>query len=344
MTEEREASLSAVEETRRVHSVAVGASAGGIEALRQLVSALPRDYPASVLIVLHVAPIAHSVLPQILARAGDLPATHAIDGESLEGGHIYVAPPDCHLLVSDGRLVLDHGPRVNGHRPAIDPLFRTAAESWREATVGVVLSGVLDDGTAGLMAVKRAGGITFVQDPDEALYPMMPRNAIEFVDPDRIAGARDLGLALAQMAASPPPKGPVKEAPTTPEEALIEVDRGASDHPQPGDATGLTCPHCHGGIWETIENGISRYQCRVGHEFTVESFAAEQAARVEAALWTALQALEERAALHRRIAARQRDRGNSRSARRFEHRADLSVENAVALRQLLRHFVEAEVA
>jgi two-component system chemotaxis response regulator CheB len=327
-----------------VHTVVVGASAGGVEALRQLVGALPADYPAAVLVVLHVAPVATSVLPQILARAGELPARHASDGEAMEGGNIYVAPPDSHLVVSDGTLALDHGPRVNGHRPAIDPLFRSAAETWGSGAAGVILSGVLDDGTAGLMAIKRAGGLTFAQDPEEALYEMMPRSAIEFVRPDRVATARDLGLALAQLAASPPPEPGQRQPDTTDEETIIEVDRGSSDHAQAGQPIGLSCPDCNGGIWESIENGVAHYRCRVGHEFTTETFAIQQSERVETALWTALRALEERGALHRRIASRQRERGNTKTAARFERRADHSVDNAVVLRQLLRRFVADEGA
>jgi len=335
--------LSAVEEGRRVHTVVVGASAGGVEALRQLVSALPRDYPAAVLVVLHVAPIATSVLPQILQRAGELPAKHARDGERMEGGHIYVAPPDCHLIVSDGTLTLDHGPRINGHRPAIDPLFRSAAEAWGEEAAGVVLSGVLDDGTAGLMAIKKAGGVTLAQDPEEALYAMMPRNAIDFVHPDRIAGAHDLGLVLAQLASSPPPNGHARPRQTD-EESVIEVDRGSSDAPQPGESTGLSCPECNGGMWEVVRDDVTSYRCRVGHEFSSEAFANGQGERVEAAMWTALRALEERAALHRRIATRQRKQGNVRSAERYERRADQSVEHAVVLRRMLQRFVAGEGA
>jgi two-component system, chemotaxis family, protein-glutamate methylesterase/glutaminase len=322
-----------------VHTVAVGASAGGVEALRQLVGALPADYPAAVLVVLHVAPVATSVLPQILQRAGELPAKHAVDGEAVEGGRIYVAPPDLHLVVADGMLSLDHGPRVNGHRPAIDPLFRSVAREWGAGAAGVILSGVLDDGTAGLMAIKRAGGLTFAQDPEEALYAMMPRHAIEFVRPDCVGTARDLGLSLARLAVSPPPKGAHEQPARTHEETFIEVDRGSSDHAQGGDPTGLSCPDCHGGIWESVENGVAHYRCRVGHEYTTETFAIQQSERVENALWTALRTLEERGALNRRIASRQRGRGNMNTAERFERRADRSVENAVMLRQLLRRFV-----
>lgn len=192
------------------------------------------------LVVLHVAPVSTSVLPKILARAGALEAKHAEDGAEPRGGCIYVAPPDRHLLVTDGRLRLDVGPRVNGHRPAIDPLFRSAADAYGAGAAGVVLSGVLDDGTAGLMAIKRAGGMTFVQDPTEARYQAMPQNAIDLVQPDRIATAHELGLAIAAAVREPPPDGRGATAPPAPpvQARLVEVDRGDSDSPQPGDACG----------------------------------------------------------------------------------------------------------
>jgi two-component system chemotaxis response regulator CheB len=304
--------------------------------LRELVAQLPRDYKGAILVVLHVAPMGTSVLPQILSRAGELTATHAEDGEEIRGGHIYVAPPDKHLLVSDGRLTLDRGPRINGYRPAVDSLFRTAADVWGRHAVGVVLSGVLDDGTAGLLAIKRRGGKAFVQDPEEALYEGMPKSAIEFVTPDLIGTASAIGRAIAELGSQEP--DPPEGVLYVPEDAFVEVDRGASDDPQPGQPTGLTCPECNGGIWEEVLEGLPRYRCRVGHEFGPEAFDSEQAQRVESALWTALRALEERGALHRRIAARQHASGNLRAAEKYNERADQSVETAVILRELIQRF------
>src|SRR4051794_36847658 len=183
--------------------VVVGASAGGVEALRAVASRLPADLPASLFVVLHVAPVATSVLPKILANAGPLRAVHAEDGEPIERGKVYVAPPDRHLLLEPDRIRVTHGPRENGHRPAIDPLFRTAAASFGARVTGVVLSGVLDDGTAGLGAIKQRGGATLVQHPEDALYPMMPTSAIEGVRPDRVLTAADLAGAIAELATTP---------------------------------------------------------------------------------------------------------------------------------------------
>jgi two-component system, chemotaxis family, protein-glutamate methylesterase/glutaminase len=316
------------------HLVVVGASAGGVEALTQLVAGLPADFPAALLVVLHLPPTGTSLLPDILSRTGSLPAKHAENGEPIVGGRIYVAPPGCHLTVHDNCVYLDGGPAVNGHRPAIDPLFESAAHAHGAHVAGVVLSGVLDDGTLGLGAIKRHGGLTIVQDPDDALYRTMPETALEHVQPDLVLPAATIGATLAQSATLPTPDA-VRDNPGVRVETLIQVDRGASDDPQPGRASGLTCPACDGGIWEEEVNGRPVYRCRVGHSFSVDSFLTAQDGRVETALWTALQALEERIALMRRLAERLRRRGGVRAPARLEHRANETLEQAVVLRELL---------
>jgi len=179
--------------------VVVGASAGGVEALKQLVCGLPAGYGAAVLIVLHVPPAGTSVLPQILERAGRLPAAHGRDGEPLERGRIYVAPPDLHLTVEADAIRVVDGPKENGVRPAIDPLFRTAARAYGERVAGVILSGSLADGTAGLAAVKEAGGLTVVQDPSEASYAAMPSSAIDLVGPEHVLPVAAIASLLAGL-------------------------------------------------------------------------------------------------------------------------------------------------
>jgi two-component system chemotaxis response regulator CheB len=266
-----------------------------------------------------------------------LPAVSAEDGAPVNGGCVYVAPPDCHLLVEDGHLRLDHGARTNGHRPAIDPLFRAVAAAYGPAGAGVVLSGVLDDGTAGLMAIKQAGGVTLAQDPAEALYDMMPRTAIEVVSPDHIGTAEQLGKLLADIAADVPPDPPARLHALS-EEHLVEVDRGSSDDPQPGQVTGLTCPECNGAIWLDESGPVPRFACRTGHDFSPQSFDAAQTERVEAALWTALRTLEERAALYRRMAGRHRESGNTRTSERFAIRAESAVQHAFVLREVIERF------
>jgi two-component system chemotaxis response regulator CheB len=306
--------------------------------LRDLIRVLPADVPAALLVVLHLAPTATSALPQILGRAGRLEAKHAEHGEPIQAGHIYIAPPDAHLVLRDGHAVLDRGPKVNGHRPAIDALFRSAAEAYGAGGAGVVLSGVLDDGTVGLLAIKEAGGTTFVQDPGEALYPGMPVSAIEYVEPDYVAPAAELGRLLASFAQTSPPDPPSEKG-TMRETHLEEVSRGTTEDPQPGESSGLTCPECQGAIWLTTIGGAASFRCRVGHEYTEESFAAADAARVETALWTSLRALEERADLHRRMSDRATQRGQRVRADTYARSATSALEDALVLRELLASFV-----
>jgi len=318
--------------------VVVGASAGGVEALRTLVSDLPADLPAAVFVVLHVPAIATSVLPAILERAGDLPAAHAEDGAEIEPGHVYIAPPDHHLLIQPGFMRVNRGPKENGYRPAIDPTFRTAAATYGSRVIGVVLSGVLDDGSAGLAAVKSHGGRAFVQDPADALYPMMPESAIQAAEPDLVLPPKELAAAIVSSVREAAPKTLVLTGDALlDEERFIEIDRAASDRPQSGSPSGFVCPDCGGALWESEEeSGLLNFRCRTGHGYSVETLAAAQTEVVESALWGTLRALEERAAMARRMAARFRDRGSKTSASRFERQADAAVHQAVTIRDALQ--------
>ena len=319
--------------------VVVGASAGGVEALRTLVSRLPQDLPAAVFVVLHVPAIATSVLPSILERAGDLPAAHAQDGAEIERGRIYIAPPDHHLMIQPGFMRVRRGPKENGYRPAIDPMFRTAAATYGSRVVGVILSGVLDDGTAGLATVKTHGGRALVQDPESALYPMMPQSALQAAEPDLVAPPEELAEVIVALAheAVPATMAPTDD-PLLNEEEYIEIDRAASDQPQAGSPSGFVCPDCGGALWESEEDsGLLRFRCRTGHGYSIETLAAEQTETVESALWAALRALEERAAMARRMAGRMRGRGSKTSAARFEAQADSAVQQGVVIREALAH-------
>jgi two-component system, chemotaxis family, protein-glutamate methylesterase/glutaminase len=186
--------------------VVVGASAGGVEALRTLVAGLPPDVDAAVLVVLHVPRGAGSALPAILTRSGSLPASHARHGEPLSRGRVLVAPADHHLLVVDGRVWLSHGPREKGHRPAVDPLFRSAARAWGSRTLGIVLSGSRDDGSTGAAAIAARGGMVVVQDPEEALHGSMPRATAEHVPSALALPAASIGTAVAEWVGSIPPE------------------------------------------------------------------------------------------------------------------------------------------
>lgn len=319
--------------------VVVGASAGGVEALAELFSRLPADVPASFFVVLHVPERGISVLPDILGRRGPLRAVHPADGAVIEPGRVYVAPPGHHLLVKRGRVRLVRGPRENGARPAVDPLFRTAAAAYGPRVVGVVLSGTLDDGTAGLLAVKARGGIAVVQDPEEAMYAGMPRSAVENVAVDHVMPLAAIAPLLVRLANTP--AGDEKGGGEVPEEMREEIDAVEMDPHQlhgddrPGTPSGYTCPECHGSLWEIQEGELVRYRCRVGHAYSVETLLSEQGTAMEAALWTALQALEERASLSRGMAERMERRGHPRLAERYRAEEAETRERAELVRRVL---------
>jgi two-component system chemotaxis response regulator CheB len=316
--------------------VVVGASAGGVEALVELAASLPGDLSAAVFVVLHLPATGTSALPEILRRHGPLPAAHVRDSEPIQPGRIYVAPPDHHVLVRTGHVHLSRGPRENGHRPAIDPLFRSAAREYAARVIGVVLSGALDDGTAGLLAIKSRGGIAVVQNPEDALYPGMPGNALEHAQVDHVLAAASMGKLLTRLLANlaEPPADP---APTG---MRVEVEMEgfsmeAFEGHHPGRPSGFSCPDCHGVLWQIKDGGLERYRCRVGHAWSPESLLTQQSEALEAALWVALRSLEERAALARRLAEPARRRGHSITATRFEEQADETQHAARLVRDLL---------
>jgi two-component system chemotaxis response regulator CheB len=316
--------------------VVIGASAGGVETLRALVAELPGRLRAAIFVVLHLSR-GRSVLPEILTRAGRVPAQHPADGDPIEYGHIYVARPDHHLTVETGVIRVVHGPTENGYRPAVDPLFRSAARAYGPRVIGIILTGALDDGTAGLAAVKEAGGIAVVQDPDEAFASSMPRSARAFVQVDHVLPVREIGVLIAALTneqASDPPDGP------GPHVRAMEPDLGppsialdATD--RPGKVSVFTCPECHGTLWEADERGIVRFRCRVGHVYSPESMLAAQTDSVDRALWIALRSLEERAALTHRLSDRARRRNHTWVSKAFEERAKAADEHAAVVRDLL---------
>lgn len=263
--------------------IVIGASAGGIDALRKLLSDLPANLNAGILLVVHIGQSV-SVLPQILTRAGVLPAIHPEDGQSIENGVIYVAPPDYHLLVEAGHIHLSHGPKENLTRPAINPLFRSAALAYGPRVAGVILSGLLDDGISGLWEIKRRGGVTIVQDPDEALYPSMPCNAIQHVSVDYISTVAKMPALFANLNLANR---------TMPDMENNVVSRTLSD---------ITCPECRGTLWEEHRGTVVDYTCRIGHSFSNLGMASHHKDAEEKALWAAAVALEEGAAIDERLA------------------------------------------
>jgi two-component system, chemotaxis family, protein-glutamate methylesterase/glutaminase len=299
--------------------IVIGASAGGVEALITLVGALPADLPAAIFLVLHIPAQSPSLMPDILNRAGRLHAIHPHDSQLIEYGHIYVAPPDNHLLLEEGIVRIVRGPKENRHRPAIDPLFRSAARTYGTRVVGVILTGSMDDGTAGMLAIKRRGGKAIVQDPKDALFSSMPQSVIAHVEVDHVVPLSEIGPLLVQLAheeAAEQGKYPISQ------DMEMEAKLAAMDmrEEQNGEHVGTpsvySCPECGGVLWEVHDGNLLRLRCRVGHAFSVDSVLAGQTEVVEEALWTALKALEENASLSRRMEhdARDREKTGLRSA------------------------------
>jgi two-component system chemotaxis response regulator CheB len=328
--------------------VVIGTSAGGVDALLNIVRQLPPDFPAPICIVLHIPADSPSLLAQILSRAGPLPAKEAEDGELYRGGTIYVAPPDKHLLVArNGTLRTVRGPRENRHRPAIDPLFRSAAAALGPNVIGVILTGALDDGTAGLVAVKKRGGTAIVQDPRDALYPAMPASAMEHVRADFILPLSDIARQLTltvHEAVSVHNPGPTRDDDMLLEVRMAELEPQAlQEDDRPGDPSPYSCPDCGGVLWEIEDGNLVRYRCRVGHAFSPETMLSAQADVLEEALWSAVKTLEESARLSRRLARAERLRGHDWLAQRFEEKESEARARVEVLRRFLLKNDTAEV-
>jgi two-component system chemotaxis response regulator CheB len=325
--------------------IVIGASAGGVGALMRLVAGWSEPLPVPTLIVLHVG--AHpSRLPNLLAHRCSLDVAHAEHGEVLKAGTIRVAPPDHHLMIADHTLVLSSGPKENFARPAIDPLFRSAALSYGPGAIGVVLTGLLDDGTAGLQAIKARGGIAVVQDPRDAAEPSMPASALRHGDIDHCLALQDLPALLASLASSAaePRKEPDMTSPDwlEHEQALSEGTGDFMAHLAAiSTPSGLTCPECHGGLWSVNGAQPRRFRCHTGHAFTERTLGHALTIGSDAALWNALRALHERQVLARQLIA-----GLSRSVDvsgvpaemgQLREAADRLERQIAALRRLIEH-------
>jgi two-component system chemotaxis response regulator CheB len=320
--------------------VVIGASAGGVEALTALVAGLPEGFPAAVFVVLHVPPDAPSVLPRILSRAGVLPAAHAIDGEPIRRGRIYVAPPDMHILLKWGAVAVVNGPRENRHRPAIDPLFRSAARVYGSRAVGVLLSGSGDDGVSGLRAIKERGGVAVVQDPLDAQHGEMPRAALEFAPVDHQVAADEMAALLDRLVREPAASPVARVAVQLEKEALTdEVDlKTIEDEDKVGSSSAYSCPDCGGVLWELDQDDFLRFRCRVGHTYSAHALGDEQHEVLEKGLWAAFRALEENAAFARRLSLRARHAGHTGVAERFMARAEEASANAQSIREMILRF------
>ena len=301
--------------------IVIGASAGGVEALMELAPRLPADLPAALFVAIHLAAGYGSQMPELLTGRGPLRASHPVDGEQPSQGRIYVAPPDNHLMLRDSLISVARGPKENGHRPSVDALFRSASIAYGPRVIGVVLTGHLDCGTAGLLSIKARGGLAIVQDPREAKAPSMPGNALAKVAIDHVTRLQELPELLSQLTRTPVTsqrKGIASE--------VLELEGERLGAPAP-----LVCPTCQGVLTETQIGGFQSFRCHVGHAFSLGAVVSAQAESLERALWSAVRALEESAALSERLATT--SRGDLR--RRFVEREQEQRSQAEVIKQLL---------
>lgn len=318
--------------------VVIGTSAGGVHALNQLIEHLPKYIDVSFFVVLHLAPFAHSSLPDILNRHSHYKALHPRDGEKIKPKHIYIAPPDYHLLIEDGHVMVKKGPKENRFRPSIDALFRSAAYSCGNRVIGIVLTGMLNDGTSGMWAIKRLGGVTIVQDPEEALYPSMPQNVLEEVEVDHIVSLDKIGDLLSQLTAAPlhdQPQISSAEIKRMESEVNIAAQKNSFDMNiiETGTPSPLTCPECNGALTEIKENGIRRYRCHTGHAFTSSTLLEGVTTCIEEDLWRVIRGMEEAIMILEATAKNYTDTGKPDNAKTFLQEAESIRKRAKVIRE-----------
>jgi two-component system chemotaxis response regulator CheB len=317
--------------------IVVGTSAGGVEALQTLVAGLPSDLAAAVLVVMHLPAHTQSRLDEILARAGPLPARFAEDGERIGLGCVYLASPGRHLMLDGDTLRLTCGPKENRSRPAIDVLFRSAAYSYGSRVIGTVLTGMLDDGTAGLWAIKQRGGIAIVQSPSDAAHPAMPQSAITHVDVDHVVSLAELSACLTHLVANTAGAAASAPRPSSMDvETRIALDGNALQRGvmELGTTSPNTCPSCHGVLVRLTEGSIIRFRCHTGHAYSLQSLLVDVEQEIEDKLWSAMRAIEERALLLEQMASIARECGDADGAHAYDERARRSAERGQAMREL----------
>ena len=317
--------------------IAIGTSAGGVEALLQIARDLPAQIPAAIIVTIHMSPHFRSELDLLLSRVGPLPASFPKDGEPYRKGHIYIAPPDRHLLVVGERLRLGHGARENNTRPSIDPMLRSAAVCCGARAIGVVLTGTLGDGASGLWALDQCGGISVVQDPKDAAFADMPLNALNRLNPDHVAPLAQIPALLNSLA-----REPAGEPGMAPPGLAFEVDVASGGRAQMQDMdhlgrrSALTCPDCNGVMWEIDEGELVRFRCHVGHAYTAELMSLALDENLRRALASALRALEERVTLARKLQKQAETERHGLLASNWREKADEFQQNLDIIHRAIR--------
>lgn len=318
----------------------IGASAGGVETLLLLVKTLPSDFPGSIFIVQHLAPYYSSQLAFILNNATSLKVVFAKDQEPVQKGRVYIAPPDHHLLLEKEHVVVAKGPKENRFRPSIDALFRSAAYTYCERVIGIVLTGALDDGTSGLWSVKRLGGITVVQDPADSLCDSMPTSVLSQVEVDHVVPVGEMGALLQRLV-----KEPVQTAAAPADSELARMQREVNIAAQKnafetgimdqGEYSPFTCPECHGALVTLQEGSIKRFRCHTGHAFSSTALLKEVTRKVEDDLWNVVRGLEETVMLLEQSGRQHEEQGHSVEAERFYEKALEVRERSTRIRELI---------
>jgi two-component system, chemotaxis family, protein-glutamate methylesterase/glutaminase len=318
--------------------IVIGASAGGLEALKTLIANLPPTFPAAMFVVVHVSAESPGLLPTILAHVGPLPVVQAEDQASIRAGHIYVAPPDHHLLLEPGWMRLTRGPKENRFRPAIDPLFRSAAYAFGPQVTGIVLSGMLDDGTAGLWAIKDRGGVAIVQEPSDAAYSSMPLNALHYVTIDYRLPIHEMAAVLERLVHEPLAEEgecPMSEALSIETKIALEDNALQSGVLRLGKPSLYTCPDCHGVLIQIEEGNIIRFRCHTGHAYSQETLLAEVNASIELGLWNAVRTMDEKVLLLRHMAQQLGSLQDDGLAQRLATKADEVEQRSQVVRQVV---------
>ncbi|RYF77290.1 MAG: chemotaxis protein CheB [Cytophagaceae bacterium] len=348
--------------------VVIGSSAGGVYALQELIRGLPADFSGSIFIVQHVSPFAPSMLPEILTRCGMLEACHPHDGELIRPGRIYIAPPDHHLLVERdnaewpdsenkeeatiGRILVRKGPKENRFRPSIDALFRSAAYSYGARVIGVVLTGLLNDGTSGMWTIKRLGGMGIVQQPDDALYSSMPESVLEYVEVDHVLPLADIALLLNQLTQETVVESGLQRPHNVPDLTAVnnelnriktEVDVAAATPVPPfdqgilsmGKLTPITCPECSGVLVSFQEGHLIRYRCHTGHSYTASTLLADVTKSIEDTMWQSVRGLEESVMLLNQAGDQLAEAGMDEAAEKYRTRSGEALQRAHSIRELI---------
>ena len=322
--------------------IVVGASAGGVPALITLMKNMPADFDGSMFIVLHIPPNSPSSLPLILSSAGTLKAIHPKDGEKIQNGKVYVAPPDHHMLLEGKTVLIKKGPKENRFRPSIDALFRSAAYVYGPRVIGIVLSGVLNDGTSGLWSIKRLGGTTIIQDPEDAQHPEMPLNALEYVDADYLLPVKDIPDMLIsnfRKKAAKKPVIPKKQLKLLEMELMIAIRDNAFEMGimNMGELTPFTCPECNGVLIQLVEGKLIRFRCHTGHAYTASALLGDLSESIEHTLWKCMRGLEEITMLLRKITGHFKEIGQGDAAGLFAKKADMTEKRARNIHDAIFH-------